>query len=46
VPQVTELRHRRQHGVFINTLMKDYVLSKASVYRYLSETSSSSVQTV
>jgi len=29
--QVTELRHRRQHGAFINTLMKDYCLSKASV---------------
>jgi hypothetical protein len=46
MPQVTELRHRRQHGAFINTLMKDYGLSKARVYRYLSETFSSTVQTV
>jgi DNA invertase Pin-like site-specific DNA recombinase len=34
--QVTELRHRRAHGDLINTLMQDYGLSKASVYRYLS----------
>jgi DNA invertase Pin-like site-specific DNA recombinase len=33
--QVTELRHRRAHGDLIKTLMQDYDLSKASVYRYL-----------
>jgi DNA invertase Pin-like site-specific DNA recombinase len=33
--QVTELQHRRAHGDLINTLMQDYGLSKASVYRYL-----------
>jgi DNA invertase Pin-like site-specific DNA recombinase len=33
--QVTELRHRRAHGDLINTLMQNYGLSKASVYRYL-----------
>jgi hypothetical protein len=33
--QVTELRHRRAHGALIKTLMQDYGLSKASVYRYL-----------
>jgi DNA invertase Pin-like site-specific DNA recombinase len=46
MPQVTQLRHRRMHGALIKTLMKDYGLSKASVYRYLSETSSSSAKTV
>ncbi|NJM99723.1 MAG: recombinase family protein [Phormidesmis sp. RL_2_1] len=30
-----ELRQRRQQGALIKTLMKDYKLSKASVYRYL-----------
>jgi len=35
--QVTELRQRREEGVLIKTLMADYQLSKASVYRYLSE---------
>ncbi len=30
-----ELRQRRREGVLIRTLMKDYDLSKASVYRYL-----------
>src|SRR5215203_1008532 len=33
--QVTELRHRRAQGELIKTLMQDYGLSKASVYRYL-----------
>ena len=33
--QVTELRHRRAQGDLIKTLMQDYGLSKASVYRYL-----------
>ena len=33
--QIAELRHRREQGALIKTLMKDYRLSKASVYRYL-----------
>ena len=36
--QVAELQNRREQGELIKTLMKDYHLSKASVYRYLSET--------
>ncbi len=39
--QIAELQHRRGQGTLIKTLMKDYRLSKASVYRYLSETDSS-----
>jgi len=39
--QIAELQHRRKQGAFIKTLMKDYSLSKASVYRYLSEIDSS-----
>ena len=35
-PQSAELRDRRAQGVLIKTLMQDYHLSKASVYRYLS----------
>lgn len=35
--QIQELRQRRQGGELIKTLMADYKLSKASVYRYLSE---------
>jgi DNA invertase Pin-like site-specific DNA recombinase len=35
IPQIAELRGRREQGVLIKTLMKDYGLSKASVYRYL-----------
>ncbi len=31
--QIDELRHRREQGVLIKTLMQDYRLSKASVYR-------------
>ena len=34
-PQIAELRGRREQGVLIKTLMKDYGISKASVYRYL-----------
>ena len=34
--QVKELRKRRKEGDLIKTLMADYQLSKASVYRYLS----------
>lgn len=33
--QTTELQNRRQQGVLIKTLMRDYHLSKVSVYRYL-----------
>jgi DNA invertase Pin-like site-specific DNA recombinase len=38
--QIGELRNRRKGGVLIKTLMKDYNLSKATVYRYLSDTDS------
>ncbi len=33
--QAAELQNRRKEGVLIKTLMKDYGISKASVYRYL-----------
>lgn len=33
--QRSELQHKREQGVLIKTLMKDYKISKASVYRYL-----------
>ncbi len=33
--QTTELRKRREQGELIKTLMKDYGISKVSVYRYL-----------
>lgn len=36
--QIAELRQRRKQGDLIKTLMKDYGLSKASVYRYLGST--------
>jgi DNA invertase Pin-like site-specific DNA recombinase len=36
--QIAELQQRRQEGVLIKTLMKEYTLSKSSVYRYLNET--------
>ena len=35
--QVVELQSRRKGGVLIKTLMKDYGISKASVYRYLAQ---------
>lgn len=35
--QCTELCRQRQQGVLIKTLMKDFNLSKSSVYRYLVE---------
>jgi len=35
--QIVEMRERRKQGVLIKTLMKDYDLSKASVYRHFSE---------
>ena len=33
--QIEELRAKRKSGTLIKTLMADYNLSKASVYRYL-----------
>ena len=33
--QISELQQKRKEGVLIKTLMQDYKLSKASVYRYL-----------
>lgn len=36
-PQIAELQERRQKGVLIRTLMHDYHISKATVYRYLHE---------
>ena len=39
--QVNEMRQRRKQGVLIKILMKDYDVSKATVYRYLNETDSS-----
>jgi DNA invertase Pin-like site-specific DNA recombinase len=33
--QIAELQQRRERGELIKTLMKDYGLSKVSVYRYL-----------
>jgi hypothetical protein len=36
--QVSELRQQRQAGVLIKTLMSQYRVSKASVYRYLAQT--------
>ena len=41
--QISEMRQRRKQGVLIKTLMKDYDLSKATVYRYLNENDSSSL---
>ena len=35
--QSAELLDRRAQGVLIKTLMRDYTLSKASVYRYLGD---------
>ncbi len=39
--EVDELQRRREQGVLIKTLMKDYALSKARVYRYLGPADSS-----
>jgi len=39
--QIGELRQRRQQRVLIKTLMHDYHLSKASVYRYLNDSCAS-----
>ena len=32
--QIEELRGKREAGALIKTLMKEYGLSKASIYRY------------
>jgi hypothetical protein len=37
--QVIELRQRRAAGVLIKTLMQEYRLSKAAIYRYLAAAS-------
>jgi DNA invertase Pin-like site-specific DNA recombinase len=39
--QIVDMRQRRKQGVLIKTLMKDYDLSKATIYRYLNENDSS-----
>jgi len=36
-PQVVELQEKREKGRLIKELMKDYGISKATVYRYLKE---------
>ena len=41
IQQIAALRHQRTQGVLIKTLMQDYGLSKASVYRYLHDTNAS-----
>ena len=38
--QIKEVQERRKQGVLIKTLMKDYCLSKATVYRYLNKNNS------
>jgi len=35
---INQLRQRREQGELIKTLMRDYILSKAIVYRYLEKT--------
>jgi DNA invertase Pin-like site-specific DNA recombinase len=35
--QIAELQQKRKQGALIKTLMKEYGLAKASVYRYLNE---------
>jgi len=35
--QINELKKKRKEGVLIKTLMREYKLAKASVYRYLGE---------
>lgn len=37
--QIAELQARRRQGTIIRVLMNDYRISKATVYRYLSEAS-------
>lgn len=40
-PQINELHLRRTQGTLIKILMKDFALSKASVYRYLKKSAAS-----
>ena len=35
--QITDLQLKRKQGVLIKTLMQEYSISKASVYRYLNK---------
>ena len=35
--QIQDLKEKREQGILIKDLMKEYELSKASVYRYLRE---------
>ncbi len=35
--QIDELRQKRQNGTLIKDLMAEYKLSKATIYRYLTE---------
>jgi len=35
--QIAELQGKRKQGVLVKTLIKEYAISKASVYRYLDE---------
>jgi len=41
--QVADLQKRREQGVLIKTLMGDFGLSKASIYRYLNEADQSAM---
>ncbi len=34
-PRITDLKARRREGVPMSTLMRDFRLSKATIYRYL-----------
>lgn len=36
-PQILTLQRKRKKGVLIKTLMREFALSKASIYRYLQE---------
>jgi DNA invertase Pin-like site-specific DNA recombinase len=42
--QIAELRKKRQQGILIKTIMKEYALSKASVYRYLKDDAETNYQ--
>ena len=42
--RIAELRQRCQDGVLIKTLMRDYGLSKTSVYRYLASAKGAELQ--
>lgn len=41
--QVVELQQKRQDGTLIKELMKEYDLSKSSVYRYLNAETSPAI---